>query len=135
MELDETLEDAIIRETREETGVIIEPEHLDLYMVSSVPWMGQVYIGFRAQVSSPTIVPGPESQEARFFAYDEIPWGELAFPETAGYLEIRAREHVEGSTGIHITRIEASGGYRRAYRIAEIHDVFKESVPTSRPAG
>lgn len=135
MELDETLEEAVIRETREETGVIIEPENLDLYMVSSVPWMGQVYIGFRAQVSKPTIVPGPESLEARFFAYEDVPWSELAFPETAGYLEIRAREYREGTAGIHITRIEAAGGYRRAYRIAETRDVFKESIPTSRPEG
>jgi ADP-ribose pyrophosphatase YjhB (NUDIX family) len=133
MELDETLEEAAAREIREETGVVVEPAALDLHMLSSIPWTGEVYVSFRAKVTSPVLSPGPESLDARFFAEDEIPWGELAFKETAGYLKIYLRDRARGAHGVHVTHINASGGYRRHYSIDKVADVFEADLATSRP--
>jgi ADP-ribose pyrophosphatase YjhB (NUDIX family) len=132
MEMGETLEQAAVRETREETGVELDPATLDLHIVSSVPWMGEVYVGFRAIVFDPQIRIGPESIEVRFFDEKEIPWEKLAFKETIGYLQLFFRDRLRGHRAIHITRIDETGGYRREYRIASHSDLFQATVPTSR---
>jgi ADP-ribose pyrophosphatase YjhB (NUDIX family) len=132
MEMGETLEQAAVRETREETGIELDASALDLHIVSSVPWMGEVYVGFRATVFDPQIRIGPESIDARFFEEKEIPWENLAFKETTGYLQLFFRDRFRGHRAIHVTRIDETGGYRREYRVASQSDVFQASVPTSR---
>ena len=132
MEMQETLELAVMRETREETGVIIDPARLDLHIVSSVPWMSEVYVGFRTIVFDPTIAVGRECLDVRFFDEKDIPWDELAFPETRGYLQLILRERRQTRRAINITRIDATGGYRREYRVAGHTDIFQADVPTSR---
>jgi ADP-ribose pyrophosphatase YjhB (NUDIX family) len=132
MEMGETLEQAAIRETREETGVVVDPANLDLHIVSSVPWMSEVYVGFQARVSEPQIRIGPESIDVRFFDEREIPWDTLAFKETGGYLQLFLRERQRSRRAIHITRIDATGGYRREYRVSGHADIFQGDVPTSR---
>lgn len=134
METGETLEQAAARETCEETGVVLDETRLELHMVSNIPWTSEVYIGFRGQVSDATVHAGPESLAARFFTEQEIPWEQLAFKETAGYLRLFFRERKEGRFGIHLTRIDATGGYRRQYLIDNISDIFQLDPPTSRPA-
>ncbi len=52
---------------------------------------------YRGHLASPGIAAGPESQEVRLFAWDEIPWGELAFPSVKWALD-HFRE-VEGKSG------------------------------------
>ena len=128
----ETLEQAAVRETREETGIEVDPAKLDLHIVSSVPWMSEVYVGFRAMVFDPQIRIGPESSEARFFDENEIPWDELAFKETVGYLQLFFRDRLRGRGAIHITRIDETGGHRREYRVTSHSDIFQANVPTSR---
>jgi ADP-ribose pyrophosphatase YjhB (NUDIX family) len=132
MEMQETLELAVVRETMEETGIIVDPARLDLHIVSSVPWMSEVYLGFRTIVFDPTITVGPECLDVRFFEEADIPWKELAFPETRGYLQLILRERRGARRAINITRIDATGGYRREYRIASHADIFQADVPTSR---
>ncbi|MGO9932165.1 MAG: NUDIX domain-containing protein [Steroidobacteraceae bacterium] len=133
LESGETLERAALRETLEETGVVVDIANLDLHIVSSVPWMNEIYVGFRATVSDPRIAIGPECLDARFFEESDIPWGDLAFQETSGYLQLALRERLREHRAIHITRIDDTGGYRRAYRIASRADIFQADVPTSRP--
>jgi len=128
----ETLEQAAVRETCEETGITLDPATLDLHIVSSIPWMSEVYIGFRTIVADPQICAGPESIEARFFEEHEVPWEELAFKETVGYLQLFFRDRLRASRAIHITRIDETGGYRREYRVMSHSDVFQPNVPTSR---
>ena len=35
---------------------------------------------YRAKLVAPDIAPGPESQEVGLFAWDDIPWPDIAFP-------------------------------------------------------
>jgi len=126
------LEQAAVRETREETGIEVDPARLDLHIVSSVPWMSEVYVGFRATVFEPQIRIGTESSEVRFFDENEIPWDELAFKETVGYLQLFFHDRLRGRRAIHITRIDETGGYRREYRVTSHSDIFQANVPTSR---
>ncbi len=133
MEQRETLEEAAVREVKEETGVTVDPTRLDLYMISNVPWMSEVYVGFRAFAEAPDITIGPECTDARFIAEADIPWEQLAFAETSGLLRLFFHERNVGAFSIHLTRIDASGGHRRAYAINGSRDVFEPNTPTSRP--
>jgi 8-oxo-dGTP pyrophosphatase MutT (NUDIX family) len=117
MEKEETLEHAAARELEEETGSRIGADQLTLYTVTNLPTISEVYVVFRGSVSEPTIACGPESIEARFFGQDEIPWGELAWPELGGYLRLFFREQDAKDFGIHVSRADATGGFRRTYRI------------------
>ena len=51
--------------------------------VFSISRIGQVQLIFRARFADPgaaSFAAGPETAEVRLFAWDSIPWGELAFP-------------------------------------------------------
>ena len=78
MEQNETAMEGAMREAFEEATAKIEIEAL--LAVYSIPRLSQVQLIYRAHLSSPGIAPGPESEEVGFFAFDEIPWTELAFP-------------------------------------------------------
>ena len=51
-----------------------------LLAVYSVPHISQVQLMYRASLAAPDFAPGPESLETKLFAWDDIPWNELAFP-------------------------------------------------------
>ena len=51
-----------------------------LLAVYSIPRISQVQLIYRARLVTGQIAAGPESAEVRLFAWDEIPWPELAFP-------------------------------------------------------
>jgi ADP-ribose pyrophosphatase YjhB (NUDIX family) len=78
MENGETAEEAAQREAREEACADIEI--LGLLAVYSVPRISQVQLMYRAQLRTPAIAAGPESQEVALVGWDEIPWKDLAFP-------------------------------------------------------
>jgi ADP-ribose pyrophosphatase YjhB (NUDIX family) len=78
MELGETVEEGARREAREEACADIALDGvLALYSIARI---GQVQVMFRARLASPGFAAGPESLEVRLFAWDEIPWEDLAFP-------------------------------------------------------
>jgi ADP-ribose pyrophosphatase YjhB (NUDIX family) len=78
MEIGETTEQAARREAIEEACATIEIDRL--LAVYSIARIGQVQIMYRARLASPDIAPGPESAEVALFAWDDIPWDNLAFP-------------------------------------------------------
>jgi hypothetical protein len=50
---------------------------------------------YRARLLSPDISPGPESREVGLFAWEDIPWDEIAFPSVLWALEHwRATRHL-----------------------------------------
>jgi len=51
-----------------------------LLAVYDVPRLSQVQILYRAHLTEPEYAAGEESLAVRLFAWDEIPWPELAFP-------------------------------------------------------
>jgi ADP-ribose pyrophosphatase YjhB (NUDIX family) len=80
LEIDETVHEAAIRETLEETGLLIEPgEIIGLYSRLEA---AVVTIAFESKVvgGSPTLTP--EATEIAMFSPDRIPWSELAFRTT-----------------------------------------------------
>lgn len=81
LELGESPEDGAVREAREEAGVDIEIDRI--LAVYSVPRIGQAQIIYRARLHAPTVAPGVESLEARLFAFEDIPWPDIAFPTVA----------------------------------------------------
>lgn len=85
MELGETSEEGALREVREEAlaNAVID----GLLGVFSFPAIHQVHMIYRARMVSAAHAPGPESQEVGLFAWDAIPWDELAYPNVRRSLE------------------------------------------------
>jgi len=78
LEEHETPEEGARREAREEAMCDIVLD--GLLAIYSVPHISQVHLMYRARLGAPDFAPGPESLETRLFAWDDIPWNELAFP-------------------------------------------------------
>ncbi|TCZ57803.1 NUDIX hydrolase [Roseicella aquatilis] len=78
MEMAETVEEGARREAWEEARARIELE--GILAVYSVARIGQVQVIFRAGFAEPDFAAGPESLEVRLFAWEEIPWDDIAFP-------------------------------------------------------
>ena len=53
----------------------------------SIPRISQVQIFFRARLTAPTVSAGPESAEVALYAWEDIPFDELAFPSVRWALE------------------------------------------------
>ena len=85
MDRGERVEDAAIRETREETGVTVEVGHLlNAYSYSDYPVVVLVYPA-RVVAGRPRALD--ETLEVRLFSPADLPWSELAFPSTKQALE------------------------------------------------
>lgn len=124
MECRESLEEAAARETAEETGVRLVAENLRLHAVSTLPYISEMYVGFRVELASePTLVCGPECTDARFFAEAELPWPELAYPEIGNYLRMYFDERRLGAYSIHLSRLDPAGVVGNTYRIAGVDEV------------
>jgi ADP-ribose pyrophosphatase YjhB (NUDIX family) len=77
MEIDETVEAGAIRETLEETGLLVEPGSIvGLY---TRPEAAIVVIAFEARIVGGVVTRTAEALEVRPFCPDAIPWPELAF--------------------------------------------------------
>ena len=81
LELGETLEEGAAREAFEEATARITVE--GIVGVFSVARIGQVQVMFRgrfADPGAPEFAAGVESLDVALFAWDDIPWSEIAFP-------------------------------------------------------
>jgi ADP-ribose pyrophosphatase YjhB (NUDIX family) len=80
LEVDETVNQAAIRETFEETGLLIEPgEIIGLYTRLEA---AVVTVAFEARVVGGVAIATPEALEVRTFVPEEIPWDGIAFSTT-----------------------------------------------------
>lgn len=78
MEEGETSEQGAAREAMEEANAAIEIR--DLLAVYNIPRISQVQLMYRATLPTLDFSAGSESLEVGLFAWDDIPWDELAFP-------------------------------------------------------
>src|SRR3954453_20560072 len=81
LELGETLEEGAAREAMEEASADIRID--GILAVFSVARIGQVQVIFRgrfAESAAPRFAAGQESLEVGLFAWDQIPWADIAFP-------------------------------------------------------
>jgi ADP-ribose pyrophosphatase YjhB (NUDIX family) len=99
MELGETVAEGASRETREEAGA--QFELLGLFTLLNVVRVGQVHFFYRARLTSDIFDPGHETQEARLFAEDDIPWDDLAFRTVRETLRLYFAEAKTQQFGIH----------------------------------
>jgi len=81
MEMGETTQAGAAREVWEEARARVEID--GLLAIHSFPQIGQVHLIHRARMLSPACAAGPESLDARLFAWDEVPWDDLAYPNVA----------------------------------------------------
>jgi ADP-ribose pyrophosphatase YjhB (NUDIX family) len=80
LEVDETVTEAAIRETLEETGLVVEPgEIVGLYSRLEA---AVVVIAFEARVVSGAYRLNPEALEVQAFRPEAIPWHGIAFKTT-----------------------------------------------------
>jgi ADP-ribose pyrophosphatase YjhB (NUDIX family) len=99
LELNEAAEEGARREAREEALAEIAID--GLLAVYSIPRISQIQLIYRARLVAPDVAAGPESLEVALFRWDEIPWGELAFPSVRWALD-QLRE--VGSSGDYAAR-------------------------------
>ncbi|MBC6439003.1 MAG: NUDIX hydrolase [Rhodospirillales bacterium] len=78
LENGETTERGALREAREETGADLRLDRL--LAVYNIPRIGQVQVIYAASLLSPEIAARQETLEVGLFAWDDVPWQELAFP-------------------------------------------------------
>jgi ADP-ribose pyrophosphatase YjhB (NUDIX family) len=80
LEVDETVHQGAIRETLEETGLLIEPgEIIGLYTRLEA---AVVTIAFEARIVGGAAIATPEALEVRTFAPTDIPWEGISFNTT-----------------------------------------------------
>ena len=77
LEVDETVSEAAMRETYEETGLVVQPG--DIIGLYSRLEAAVVVIAFEAHVVAGTFRTNPEALEIAAFEPDEIPWDDVAF--------------------------------------------------------
>lgn len=85
LELNETTSEGAVREAYEEARARIALE--GLLAIYNIPRISQVQLIYRARLESPDVTPGPESEAVGLFAWDEIPWDDLAFPSVRWALD------------------------------------------------
>ena len=78
LEVNESTMSGAAREAFEEARARIAIE--GLLGVYDIPRLSQVQVIYRARLAEPGFEAGAESLEVRLFAWDEIPWDDLAFP-------------------------------------------------------
>ena len=77
LEIDETVREGAIRETLEETGLLVEPgEIVGLYSRTQA---AVVVVAFEARIVGGALRANPEALEFGTFAPEAIPWPEIAF--------------------------------------------------------
>lgn len=99
LEVGETTAEGAARETFEESGAAVEIE--DLCAIINVPYIAQLYMSYRARMTSPHHHVTPESSETCLVAPEDIPWDELAFPTIWHSLKFWMADREAGTRGIH----------------------------------
>ena len=85
LELHETAEAGAAREAKEEACADIDID--GLIGVYTIPRISQVQLIYRATVSDGVFAAGDETEELDLFGWNDIPWGELAFPSVKWALD------------------------------------------------
>ena len=80
VDLGEVVEDALVRETQEETYLTVRP--IRLLNIYSYPDHRTVIAAYVTEYVSGELGAGDETLEARVFGLKEIPWPQIAFSST-----------------------------------------------------
>jgi len=80
VDLGEVVEEAVVRETQEETLLTVRP--LRLLNIYSYPNHRTIIAAYVTEYVSGVLTAGDETLEARVFGLTEIPWPQIAFSST-----------------------------------------------------
>ena len=119
MELNETSIDGAQREAWEEARAKLVIR--GLLAVYNIPRISQVQLIYLADLATPDVAPGPESEEVGLFRWGEIPWDDIAFPSVGWALHHydTVRDASRTGRGTRVGRGRAAaesgpaGGWRR----------------------
>ena len=103
MENGETTADGAARETIEEAGAVVK--NLTPYTLIDVPYVHQVHMFFRADLSAPEFSSGEESLDVRLYKEEDIPWDDLAFYTVIETLKHFFADRKKGEFGFHNLQI------------------------------
>ncbi|WP_300455852.1 NUDIX hydrolase [Desulfobacula sp.] len=95
LENGESVQDGAGRETLEETRArvrIVEP-----YRLFNIVFVDQIYLMFRADLTSDTFGPTKESTEVRLFGEKDVPWDDIAFEVIKQTLEHYFQDRKKGT--------------------------------------
>jgi len=106
MENGETTEEAAVRETWEEAEARVQITALQ--SVFSIPHISQVYLMFRAALTTADYGCGAESLEVRLYRESDIPWGEIAFTVIGESLRRYYADRSRGHFAVHVGEIRRS---------------------------
>ena len=99
MENQETLEEAALRESREEANANLEIE--SIYSVISLPHINQIYVLYRAKLLDLDFYAGSESLDVQLFNEEDIPWEQLAFKTISNTLKHFYRDRKQNNFSIY----------------------------------
>jgi ADP-ribose pyrophosphatase YjhB (NUDIX family) len=113
MENGETVQQGAARETLEEARaeVVVGP----LYTLFNLPHISQVYMLFRARLTSLDFGPGAESLAVELVREADIPWDEIAFPVITESLRLYYRDRAAGRFPLRCGHIERLPGPERRF--------------------
>ena len=103
LEESETTAEGAAREVWEEARARVRMD--GLLGIYEIPHISQIYMIYRARMTAPDCAAGPESADAALFSWDDIPWGELAFPSVTWALEEFIRDP-DGGVRVKVHRKE-----------------------------
>ncbi len=95
LESGETPAEGALREAREEANATINIS--GVLAIYTIRRLGQVQIMHRAGLADPAISAGMESLEVGLFAWQDIPWPDLAFPSVAWALNHDLAAEADGT--------------------------------------
>jgi ADP-ribose pyrophosphatase YjhB (NUDIX family) len=108
LELNESTSAGAEREAWEEAKARIQIE--GLLAIYDIPRISQVQLIYRARLVDEVIAAGSESLEVRLFGWDEIPWGEIAFPSVRWALHHEREAQASGDFTTRMAPADPTAG-------------------------
>ncbi len=115
----ESIDDAAVREIREEVGVNIDPESLIPYSIVSIPSINQICFICRAEVETefePEL--GYEVSEAAWYDKASMPFDDYFLPAHADGLETFYDSLKTGRFRVFMAEASYSDGFNRSVRLS-----------------
>jgi len=117
MENQESLEEAALRESREEANANLDIQNI--YSVISLPHINQIYVLYRAKLLDLDFYAGPESLDVQLFNEEDIPWEQLAFKTIERTLKQYFEDRKQNTFPTHTSVIS------RRNRLGEKKDIIR----------
>ncbi|MCK4865708.1 MAG: NUDIX hydrolase [Gammaproteobacteria bacterium] len=117
MENQESLEEAALRESREEANANLDIQNI--YSVISLPHINQIYVLYRAKLLDLDFYAGSESLDVQLFNEADIPWEQLAFKTIERTLKQYFEDRTQNTFPTHTSVIS------RRNRLGEKKDIIR----------